>query len=76
MDFITDLLLSDGSDQLWVIIDWYTIMSHFILLKKNSKKAPDLGMIFAKEIWRLHGLLSDIIGDRDSRFTSVFWKSI
>jgi hypothetical protein len=51
-------------------------MSQFIPLKKNSKKAPDLAVIFAKEIWRLHGLPSDIISDRDSRFTSAFWKSL
>jgi hypothetical protein len=76
MDFITDLLLSNGCDQLWVVIDRYTKMSHFIPLKKNSKKAPDLAVIFAKEIWRLHGLPSDIISDRDSRFTSAFWKSL
>jgi hypothetical protein len=76
MAFITDLPLSDGCDQLWVVIDRYTKMSHFIPLKKNSKKAPDLAVIFAKEIWRLHGLPSDIISDRDSRFTSAFWKSL
>jgi transposase InsO family protein len=75
MDFITDLPLSDGCDQLCVVIDRYTKMSHFIPLKKNSKKAPDLGVIFAKEILRFHGLPSNIISDRDSRFTSVFWES-
>jgi hypothetical protein len=76
MDFITDLPLSDGCDQLWVVIDRYTKMSHFIPLKKNSKKAPDLAVIFVKEISRLRGLPSDIISDRDSRFTSAFWKSL
>jgi transposase InsO family protein len=44
--------------------------------KKNSKKAPDLAVIFGKEIWRLHGLLSDIISARDSQFISAFWKSL
>jgi hypothetical protein len=72
MDFITDLPLSEGGDQLWVIIDRYTKMSHFILLKNISKKAPDLAVIFAKEIWRLHRLHSDIISHKDSRFTSAF----
>jgi hypothetical protein len=76
LDFITDLLLREGWDQLWVVIDRQTKMSHFIVPKKNSKKAPDLVVIFGKEIWRLHGLLSDIISARDSRFTSAFWKSL
>jgi hypothetical protein len=33
------LLLSKECDQLWVIIDRYTKMAHFIPLKKKNKKA-------------------------------------
>jgi transposase InsO family protein len=76
MDFITDLPLSEGCDQLWVIIDRYTKMAHFIPLKKKNKKAEDLATIFVREIWRLHGIPADIISDRDSRFTSKYWKSL
>jgi hypothetical protein len=76
MDFITDLPLSEGCDQLWVIIDRYTKMAHFIPLKKKNKKSEDLATIFAREIWRRHGIPPDIISDRDSRFTSKFWKSL
>jgi hypothetical protein len=72
MDFITDLPLSEGYDQLWMIINRYTKMAHFIPLKKKNKKPEDLGTIFAREIWRLHGIPADIISDRDSRFTSKF----
>jgi hypothetical protein len=32
-------------------------------------------MIFACEIWKLHGIPTDIISDRDSRFTLKFWKA-
>jgi hypothetical protein len=73
MDSITDLPLSDGCDQLWVIIDRYTKMAHFIPLKKKHKKAEDLAMIFGSEIWKIHGIPLDIVSDRDSRFTSKFW---
>jgi hypothetical protein len=38
MDFITDLPLSDGCDRLWVIIDSFTKMGHFIPLKTKEKK--------------------------------------
>jgi transposase InsO family protein len=76
MDFITDQPLSEGSDHLWVIIDRYSKMAHFIPLKKKNKKGEDLATIFAREIWRLHGIPADIISDRDSRFTSIFWKSL
>jgi hypothetical protein len=39
MDCITDLPLSEGCAQLWVIIDRFTKMAHFIPLKKKNKKA-------------------------------------
>jgi transposase InsO family protein len=73
MDFITDLPLSEGCDQLWVIIDRFTKMAHFVPLPVNGKTATDLARIFAREIWKHHGLPTDIISDRDSRFTSAVW---
>jgi hypothetical protein len=76
MDFITDLPISERCDQLWVIIDKYTKMVHFIPLKKKDIKAEDLATIFAREIWRLHSIPADIMADYDSRFTSKFWKSL
>jgi len=74
MDFITDLPLSDDCDQLWVVIDRFTKMAHFVPLKKEGKTTGDLVKIFAREIWRHHGLPTDIVSDRDSRFTSGVWK--
>jgi hypothetical protein len=50
MDFITDLPSSEVCDQLWMIIDRYTKMGHFIPLKNNNKKAEDLATILAREI--------------------------
>jgi len=74
MDFITDLPLSEGCDQLWVVIDRFTKMAHFIALPTNGKTASDLARIFAREVWKYHGLPADIVSDRDSRFTSEVWK--
>jgi len=72
MDFITELPRSEGCDQLWVVIDRFTKMAHFIPLKE--KAVADLTKIFAWEIWRFHGLPTDIVSDRDSPFTSETWK--
>ena len=74
MDFITDLPASEGHTEIWVVIDRFTKMAHFIPLHKDKKKAPDLAKIFVKEIWRIHGVPKSIISDRDTRFTSDFWK--
>ena len=74
MDFITDLPTSEGHTEIWVVIDRFTKIAHFIPLHKEKKKAPDLAKIFVKEICRLHGVPKSIISDRDTRFTSDFWK--
>jgi len=47
MDFITELPLSEGCDQLWVVIDQFTKMAHFLPLEKEKKTAEDLAVIFA-----------------------------
>ena len=71
MDFITGLPLSGGCDELWVIVDRFSKMTHFVPLLVGSKTAASLAKISAREIWRLHGLPQDIVSDRDSRFTSA-----
>jgi len=76
MYIITDLPLSDGHDSIWVIVDRFTKMAHFVPLKSDAKKAPDIARIFLREVWRLHGLPSSIVSDRDARFTSKFWETI
>jgi hypothetical protein len=73
IDFITDLPLSEDCDQLWVIIDRFTKMAHFIPRKKDQKTVEHLVNVFAHKIWRFHGIPTDIISDRDSRFTSTEW---
>jgi len=52
MDFITELPTSEDCDQLWVVIDRFTKMAHFLLLRKGGKTAGDLAIIFAKEVWK------------------------
>jgi len=70
MDFITELPVSEGHDQLWVIIDRFTKMAHFLPLRTEGKTAADLAVIFAREVWKYHGLPADIVSDCNSRFTS------
>ncbi len=74
MDFITDLPLTDGYNQLWVIVDRFSKMAHFIPLKEDTKKAEHLCNIFIDRIWKYHGSPQDIVSDRDSRFTSEIWQ--
>jgi len=76
MDFITELPVSKGCDQLWVVIDRFTKMAHFLPLLQNGKTAVDLAVVFAREVWKFHGIPTDIVSDRDSRFTSEAWQEL
>jgi len=49
-------------------------MAHFLPLRKEGKTVADLAVIFAREVWKNHGLRTDIVSDCDSRFTSETWK--
>jgi hypothetical protein len=74
MDFITDLPLLEDCNQLWVIIDRFTRMAHFIPLKKDQKTVEYLVKVFTYDIWRFYGILIDISSDHDSHFTLTEWK--
>jgi len=73
MDFITALLISNGKDALWVIIDRLTKMGHFLACHGNMNP-EDLADHFLRQVIRPHGLPSNIVSDRESLFTSDFWK--
>ena len=73
-DFITGLPESGDEKycSVWVVVDRFTKMAHFIPPQSNKLGAKELARIFAKEVWRLHGLPREVVSDRDSRFTSNF----
>jgi len=74
IDFITDLPQSEQCNQLWIVVDRFTKMAHFIPQPKEGKSASNLARTFTQEVWHHHRLPSDIVSDRDSRFTSPIWK--
>ena len=76
MDFITQLPKSDGCSMVWVIVDHFTKMAHFVPVKDGQKTAEDCAKLFLENIWKLHGLPSSIISDRDPVFTSKFWAEL
>lgn len=73
MDHITDLPPSHGYDAILVVADRMTKQAHFIPARK-SDDARDLARQFLRNIFRLHGLPSDIVSDRGTTFTSRWWK--
>lgn len=75
MDFIDQLPNSQGKSMIWVIVDRFTKYSHFIALS-HPISASTLAQIFIDSIYKLHGMPSYIVSNRDTLFTSHFWKEL
>ena len=76
MDFVVGLpKTTNGYDAVWVIVDRLTKSAHFLPIK-ITYSLEQLADLYVKEIVRLHGVPTSIISDRDSRFTSAFWRSV
>ena len=73
MDFVGPFPESNGSDYLWVVLCRLTSMVHLVPICTTTT-ASDLAWMYVREIVRLHGLATTIVSDRDSKFTSKFWK--
>jgi len=74
-DFITQLPESQGYTQIMVVVDRFTKMAHFIGLPTNAT-AKDVATVFLREVWKLHGLPTEIISDMDAKFSGEFWESL
>ena len=58
-----------------VVVDRFTKMAHFIGLQTNAT-AKDVADTFLKEVWKLHGLPSEILSDMDAKLPGEFWESL
>ena len=70
MDFITHLSVSEDCSTVWVIMDHYTKMAHFVPLKNALITSKGCAKPFLANVWNLHGLSSNSVLDRDPLFTS------
>jgi hypothetical protein len=73
MDFVGPFPESDGHDYLWVVLCRLTSMVHLVPIRTTTT-ASELARLYVREIVRLHGLAGSIVSDRDSKFTSKFWR--
>nr|GEV00656.1 putative reverse transcriptase domain-containing protein [Tanacetum cinerariifolium] len=76
IDFVSGLPRTpSGYDTIWVIVDRLTKSAHFLPMKKTDNMEK-LTRLYLKEILCRHGVPVSIISDRDSYFTSRFWRSL
>jgi hypothetical protein len=76
MDLITDLPTGDqGHTAIFVVVDRLTKMAHFVPTTKECT-AEEIARIFIRDVYRLHGMPSTIVADRDPRWTGHFWGEL
>ena len=75
MDFVGPFPEVDGYNYLWVVLCRLTSMTHLIPIH-TSTKATELSWFFLREVIRLHGLPVSLVSDRDSKFTSRWWREV
>ena len=75
MDFITGLPMSRGFDSIFVVVDMLTKVAHLFPVRKDYS-AKDVAHVFMQGVFLHHGLSRRINSDRDSKFTSNFWKAL
>ena len=75
MDFVEGLPKSQQKSVVFVIVDIFTKYAHFIPLA-HPYTAAKVAQLFMQFVFKLHGLPSTIVSDRDPVFTSKFWSEL
>jgi hypothetical protein len=72
MGFVLGLpRLKKGRDSIFIVMYWFSKMTHFIYFHKIDIMI-DIANIFFRKIVRLHEVLKSIVSDCDVKFLSYF----
>ncbi|KAG1930238.1 retrotransposable element [Pimephales promelas] len=73
LDFITGLPSSQGNTVILTVVDRFSKTARFIPLPKLPS-ARETAQIIVDQVFKIHGLPSDVVSDRGPQFSSLFWK--
>src|SRR5450759_4556769 len=75
MDFIQGLPMSHGFNAILTIVDRFSKMAYFVPTRKTVLAMEVITVVF-DQVYRMWGLPTHILSDRDSRFTRNFWRAL
>lgn len=72
LDFVEGLPKSIGFEVILVVEDRLTKYVYFVPVSQPYSAAK-IASLYMQHIFKLHGMPSSIVSDRDATFTSLFW---
>ena len=75
MDFVVQLPLSQGYDAIYVCVDRFTTMAHFVATNSNIT-AEGTAELYLRNVFKGHGLPEDVVSDPGSQFVAKFTRRL
>ena len=75
MDFVEGLPKSQMKEVVMVMVDRFTKFVHFVALS-HPYIASKVATLYMQNVFKLHGMPTSIVSNRDPIFTSHFWQEL